>query len=113
MESFAEGFKNIIFSIKVLCKKFFDIDGDLVFCNNSGMSMTEVSIEHKTEEWRLFLAPQSLIRIFCQRRVLSSVIDGHWLRRLHVKARNDNKNSQSITIINIFNCYINVIPRTK
>ena len=57
MESCAEGHKNIIFLIKVLCKNFFDIDSDLVFCNNIGMSMTEVSIELKTEEWHLFIAP--------------------------------------------------------
>ena len=50
--------KNIIFSI--MSKYYVRIlymDGDLVFCNNVGMLMTEVSIEHKTEEWRLFIAP--------------------------------------------------------
>ena len=38
----------------MLSKKFFDIDGDLVFCNNTGMLMTEVSIEHKQKmEWQM------------------------------------------------------------
>ena len=36
--------------------KFFDVDGDLVLCNNNGLLMTELSIEHKIEEWCLFIA---------------------------------------------------------
>ena len=47
MEFCSEGCENIIFPMKVLCKKFFDIDGDLVFCDNVDMLMTDVSIEHK------------------------------------------------------------------
>ena len=55
MESFAEGHKYHLFDhIKVLYKKYFVIDDDLVFCNNIGMLMTEVNIElNKIEKWGL------------------------------------------------------------
>ena len=39
--------------------EYFDLDGDLVFCNDIGMLMTELSIEHKTEEWCLLIASES------------------------------------------------------